>query len=140
VLRLSPGEDLRDSITRYARVKGIKAASIVTCVGSLTTTNIRYANDENGSSLTGHFEIVSLTGQVDFQTLDSGNGHIHISVSDEVGTTIGGHLLSGNLIYTTAEITLVEMVDGFFTRVPDLGPNGSGYYELKVYHNSTNTV
>lgn len=35
-LRLSPGEDLLDCLDRYCRVRSIQAASIVTCVGSLT--------------------------------------------------------------------------------------------------------
>ena len=149
VLRLRPNEDLLQSLWRYARVTNTKALSIVSAVGSLTTTNIRYANDENGTSLTGHFEIVSLVGNIDLQDTDKlttqysselialdrkGSGHVHISVSDEQGQTIGGHLLSGNVIYTTAEITLVEMPFGRFARELDDGPKGSGYYELKVYH------
>lgn len=143
VLRLQPGEDLLDSLFKFARVKNITAASIVSTVGSLTKTNIRYANDEEGTSLEGHFEIVSLVGNIDYQNgLRSvredrtGSGHVHISCSDENGITIGGHLLPGNIIYTTAEITLVELLDGLFVREPDLGPNGSGYYELKVYENT----
>eukprot|EP01039_Chlorochromonas_danica_P007978 gene7978-8799_t len=137
ILRLQPGEDLRDSLCKYARFNEIKAATILSCVGSLTDTNIRYANDENGTSLTGHFEIVSLVGMIDFQQIHhknySGDGHVHISVSDEKGVTIGGHLLSGNRIYTTAEISLLEIDQALFRREPDLGPNGSGYKELKVY-------
>jgi uncharacterized protein len=100
VLRLAPGEDLLESLWKYARVTNLTAASVITAVGSLTTTNIRYANQENGTSLNGHFEIVSLVGQIDFQkTETSDSGHIHISCSDEIGQTIGGHLLSGNLVH-----------------------------------------
>jgi hypothetical protein len=137
VLRLGPGEDLLESLFKYARVTKIRAMSLVSVVGSLTDTNIRYANEEGGAQLKGHFEIVSLVGNIDFQntTADgyAGYGHVHIACSDEKGVTIGGHLLTGNLVYTTAEITMLEMVDGLFKREPDLGPNGSGYYELKVY-------
>lgn len=140
VLRLGPGEDLLESLWRYARVLNLTAASVITAVGSLTTTNIRYANQENGTSLSGHFEIVSLVGQLDFQnqtSLDAfditGSGHVHISCSDESGRTIGGHLLSGNLIYTTAEISLLSYEQALFKRELDDGPKGSGYYELKVY-------
>ena len=66
VLRLQPGEDLLESLWRYARVTKIRAMSIVSIAGSLTTTNIRYANMSDGTSLTGHFEIVSLAGNLDF--------------------------------------------------------------------------
>lgn len=148
VLRLRPNEDLLQSLWRYARVMNIKAMSIVSAVGSLITTNIRYADQPDGTSLNGHFEIVSLVGNIDYQDFDvlkrhyseeavnadmNGSGHVHISVSDEKGVTIGGHLLSGNIVYTTVEITLVEMPNGLFTRELDDGAFGSGYYELKVY-------
>lgn len=59
-----------------------------TCVGSLTNNTIRFANQSEGSKDDGHFEIVSLIGSV------SVNGsHLHISISDSTGKTIGGHLL-----------------------------------------------
>lgn len=138
VLRLGPGEDLLESLWRYARVTNIKAASVVSVVGSLTNTNIRYANQEDGSKLTGHFEIVSVVGNIDFQNVNSpvyeGSGHIHMSFSDETGETIGGHVLSGNIVYTTAEITILELTNGLFTRVLDNKAGGSGYYELEVFH------
>ncbi len=145
ILRLSPGEDLLQSLWRYARVTGFKAASIVSTVGSLQRSNIRYANEPNGTVIEDYFEIVSLVGNIDSQISDTGlfpssmgakegSGHVHISLSNKDGTTIGGHLLTGNIIYTTAEITLVEMVNGLFTREMDpVQEGGSGYYELKVY-------
>lgn len=137
VLRLGPGEDLVDSLWKYARCNYIKAASIVSVVGSLTTTNIRYANQEGTVSLNGHFEIVSVVGNIDYQKTESsdyeGSGHIHLSVSDENGVTIGGHAMPGNIVYTTAEITILE-IDGLFDRILDDGEGGSGYYELKVFY------
>lgn len=137
MLRLGPGEDLLESLWKYARVTKIRAMSLISVVGSLVQTNIRYANQEDGTSLSGHFEIVSLVGTIDFQntTMEnySGSGHVHIACSDEKGVTIGGHVLSGNIIYTTAEITMLEINNGLFTRELDNGPGGSGYYELKVY-------
>jgi predicted DNA-binding protein with PD1-like motif len=45
----------------------------------------------------------------------------------------GGHMLTGNLVYTTAEITLVEVGGARFGREVDELPGGSGYYELVVY-------
>jgi predicted DNA-binding protein with PD1-like motif len=148
VLRLSPGEDLLSSLWKYARVTGIKAASIVSCVGSLQRANIRYSNAETGAVINDYFEIVSLVGNVDLQSnpeslypssmgTKEGSSHVHISLSDKDGKTIGGHLLAGNLIYTTAEITLLEIKNGLFTReMDDKSTGGSGYYELKVYHDS----
>ena len=134
ILRLKPNEDLIDCIWKYARVTNTTSMSIVSAVGSLIQTNIRYANQENSTSLNGYFEIVSLVGNIDYQYQDStGSGHLHIAVSDGNGTTIGGHLSTGNIVYTTVEITMIEMVNAFFTRVLDSGRDGSGYYELEVF-------
>ena len=100
-LRLKPWEDLRKGIDVIVKEKNITAGWINTCVGSLTDYNIRFANQQEGSSGSGHFEIVSLTG-----TVSVNGSHLHISISDSEGKTIGGHLLEGCKIYTTAEIVL----------------------------------
>jgi predicted DNA-binding protein with PD1-like motif len=42
--------------------------------------------------------------------------HLHASISDGTGKTIGGHLMDGNLIYTTAEIIIGEVLDVKFSR------------------------
>jgi len=140
VLRLVPGEDVLQSLFRFARVRGFHAASVVSVVGSLVQAAIRYANQNDTSILTGHFEIVSLMGNIDSQygqnplaEADGGFGHVHLSVSDSDGVTYGGHMTSGCLVYTTAEITMLEMIHGGFKRTLDNGPGGSGYYELKVF-------
>ena len=113
-IRLKPGEDLKQSIQEYVNEHKIEAGWISTCAGSLTGYNIRFANQENGAKGNGHFEIVSLTGVV------SVNGsHLHISISDSTGKTIGGHLLDNNKIYTTAEIIIQESTDLIFTREKD---------------------
>jgi predicted DNA-binding protein with PD1-like motif len=136
VIRLSPNEDLIESMWKYARALNIKAASIVSVVGSLSQVSLRYANQENTNMSNGHFEIVSVVGNIDYQnTLSSdysGSGHIHLSCADEQGRTIGGHAMSGNLVYTTAEITILEIVGAVFIRTIDDDVGGSGYYELKV--------
>lgn len=133
VLRLRPGEDLLESLWRYARVKKTKALTLLSIVGSLTKTNIRYANDNFGTSREGHFEIVSVMGNIDAQDpeseSDKGQGHVHIALTDEVGNAFGGHLLRGNTIFTTAEVTMLELNNALFYRVPD---TTSGYNELKV--------
>ena len=113
-IRLKPNEDLRKAIETYAKDNDIAAGWLVTCAGSLTNYNIRFANEEKGSTGSGHFEIVSLTGTV------SKNGcHLHISISDSTGRTIGGHLLMGCSIYTTAEIVMQSAPQLIFKREKD---------------------
>lgn len=92
--RLKPGNDLRKEIESYVKNNHIQAGWISCGVGSLTDYNIRFANQPNGSKGSGHFEIVSLIG-----TVSTKGSHIHISVSDSTGKTIGGHLLDSNLVY-----------------------------------------
>jgi predicted DNA-binding protein with PD1-like motif len=123
-IRLKPGQDLRKEIESFVAKEKINAGYIITCVGSLTQTNIRYANQQNGSIMNGHFEIVSLTG-----TISTNGSHLHISVSDSTGKTIGGHLLDNNLIYTTAEIVLGESKDLLFTREKD---GSTPWQELQI--------
>jgi uncharacterized protein len=113
-LRLKPGQDLRTSIETYVKENNIAAGWLVTCAGSLTDYNIRFANQPNGSTGSGHFEIVSLTG-----TLSTNGSHIHISISDSTGRTIGGHLLQGCTIYTTAEIVIQSSPNLLFKREKD---------------------
>ncbi len=42
--RLKPGQDIKKSIRKIVNEQQIKAGWISTCVGSLTTYNIRFAN------------------------------------------------------------------------------------------------
>ncbi len=122
--RLKPGQDLKQEIEKLVKEKNIKAGWISTCVGSLTQYNIRFADQPNGSSDSGHFEIVSLTG-----TLSINGSHLHISISDSTGKTIGGHLMDGNMIYTTAEIVILSSDDFIFKREKD---GSTPWEELKV--------
>lgn len=124
VMRLKPHEDLKKSIQQFAVANKLKAAAIVTCVGSLEQYNLRFANQPNGVKGTGHFEILSLTG-----TFSDSAAHLHLSVADSTGKTIGGHLLDENLAYTTAEIVIVEMNDLEFKREVD---STYGYPELII--------
>ena len=113
-LRLAPHQDLKKEIVAFAVRNKIKAGFIMTCVGSLEQVSLRLANQEKGEFYKGHFEIVSLVG-----TFSDSSSHIHLSVSDSTGKTIGGHLLDGTLIYTTAEIVLGELDELEFSREKD---------------------
>ena len=112
--RLKPGEDLKTGIQNLVNQKQIKAGWVSTCVGSLTNYQIRFANQPNRGSDSGHFEIVSLTG-----TVSVNGSHIHIGISDSTGKTIGGHLMDGCKIYTTAEMVILSGNDFIFKRDKD---------------------
>ena len=112
--RLKPGEDLQKGLEAMVQQNNINAGWINTCVGSLTDYKIRFANQPNADSGKGHFEIVSLVG-----TLSTKGSHIHLSISDSTGKTIGGHLVEGCKIYTTAEIVITASNRFDFERAED---------------------
>jgi predicted DNA-binding protein with PD1-like motif len=117
VIRLHPGEDLVDAIMEFAREHSIDAGGIVTCVGSLSRARLRYANQseyEDQNLKGAHFEIVSMVGT--FSTTDY---HLHLSLANERGEVFGGHASSGNKVYTTAEVLIVEGLNWEFRREQD---------------------
>ncbi|AQG78556.1 PPC domain-containing DNA-binding protein [Spirosoma montaniterrae] len=122
--RLRPGQDLKEQIDGLVAREGIRAGALLTCVGSLTDVTLRLANQEKSNHWQGHFEIVSLVG-----TLSINGSHLHLSVSDSTGQTLGGHLVAGCKIYTTAELVIGVMPELTFDREPD--PT-YGYRELVV--------
>jgi predicted DNA-binding protein with PD1-like motif len=105
--------------------KRVEAGCVLSGVGSLTHAAIRLANREYTSEYDGYFEIVSMTGTVSIH-----GSHLHISVSDGDGKTVGGHFESGCKIYTTAEIVIAIFDDVIYKRE---FAEDSGYDELTVY-------
>lgn len=122
--RLRPGQDLKKELDAIVRQERMEAGALLTCVGSLTDVTLRLANQETATVWRGHFEIVSLVG-----TLSTNGSHLHLSVSDSTGRTIGGHLLEGCKIYTTAEVVISAMTDIVYSRETD---SVFGYKELVV--------
>jgi predicted DNA-binding protein with PD1-like motif len=123
--RLSPGQDLLESIEACVQQNQIEAGCVLSGVGSLTQAVLRLANREVYNEYEGYFEIVSITGTVSIH-----GSHLHISISDGDGVTIGGHLVSGCKIYTTAEIVIAAFSDVVYKRE---FAEDSGYDELMVH-------
>lgn len=123
-LRLLPGHDLRQELRAFVNERHIQAGYIATCVGSLTKATLRFANQNQGTEMHGHFEILSLTGTISEQTM-----HLHMAIADSVGKTYGGHLVEENRIFTTAEIVIGELMDYSFSTELD---TASGFNELKI--------
>ncbi len=124
VFRLTPGLDLREEIDKFVVEKKIKAGCILTCVGNLQKVIIRMADASIIKDYEGTFEIVSLVG-----TVESGNSHLHISISDKEGNVFGGHLKNGSKVGITAEVVILSLEDIAFKRVYD---EKTGYEELVV--------
>ncbi len=124
IVRLHPGADLKRSIERYVRENSINAGAMLTCVGSLQMVTLRMANAKTAHELEGKFEILSLVG-----TLSVNGCHLHISLADKNGNVTGGHLLEGCLVFTTAELVMLELKDFVFGREKD---QNTGFNELVI--------
>lgn len=122
--RLPPGADLKRELLAVARSQDWRAAAVLTCVGSLAAYCLRFAGRSEGVSRDGTFEIISLVG-----TLTADAAHLHIGLADENGATVGGHVLDGCVIRTTAELVVAELQALAFHREPD---PATGYAELVV--------
>jgi uncharacterized protein len=123
--RLSPGQDLFDSIEAFVRENDMEAGCLLSGVGSLTRASLRLANRDESSNYTGYFEIVALTGTVSIH-----GSHLHLAIADENGRTLGGHLLPGCTVYTTAEVVIAVLQDVVYKR--EFAAD-SGYEELVIY-------
>jgi predicted DNA-binding protein with PD1-like motif len=123
--RLSPQQDLKAGLEEFVQEQELEAACVITCVGSLTQAVLRFAGQPNGILLKEKFEIVSLTG-----VMSRHGSHYHIAIADSTGRTLGGHMMPGCLIYTTAEIIIGILPHLSFRREPDAS---TGYRELAIY-------
>ena len=124
--RLKPGQDLLGEIEAFVAAKNIEAGCVLSSVGSLTHATLRLANRNDLNDYERHFEILSLNG-----TVSTHGSHLHISISDGDGRTIGGHLVSGCKIYTTAELVIAVFEDVIYQRE---FAEDSGYEELSISH------
>lgn len=126
--RLLPGTDLKQGIEEAVKANDLKSGFIMTCVGSLSTAVIRMAGaqpeHQDIRTITDDLEIVSLVG-----TLSQSGAHLHISVSDRSGVVIGGHLKSGAIIATTAEVVIGYDESITFNRSHD---PATGFDELQI--------
>jgi len=123
-LRLHPGQDLKKSLVAFSQTHNLRAGFILTCVGSLSQAGLRLAARPETRIYTDKYEIVSLTG-----TLCPQGVHLHISISDGAGMTLGGHLQDGNIVRTTAELVIGDLTGVSFSRPLD---QETGYDELVV--------
>lgn len=123
--RLKPGDELFSAIEQLVIEEHIQAGTLLSLVGSLSTATLRYAGKEEATVLEGPFEVVSATGVV-----AASGSHLHLSLTDKNGTTLGGHFMSGNYVYTTIELVILDLSEQYsFKR--EFCPL-SGYDELSV--------
>lgn len=104
VERLKPGVDFQGELKRIAAEHHLKAGVVVSAVGSFKTASLRFAGANEATTITGPLEVVSVTG-----TISDKGMHVHLSVSDANGKTIGGHLMPGCKVFTTIELVIFDL-------------------------------
>jgi len=126
-LRLPPGTDLRAALGQALGPGGpadATAGFVLAGIGSLSVVRLRLAGTDTVFERQGDHELLSLSG-----SLSPDGPHLHASVADGQGRVIGGHLLAGNIVRTTAEL-LVALLPGWgFERQADAA---TGYAELRI--------
>ncbi|MCA3841623.1 PPC domain-containing DNA-binding protein [Burkholderia sp.] len=123
-LRLSPGDDLRGAIEAALRQHGAHAAFVLQGIGSLSVAQLRFAGVDQPTELCGDLEILTLAGSV-----SPDGAHLHMSIAEADGHVTGGHVASGCVVRTTAEILLALLPAHRFSREPDAG---TGFNELVI--------
>lgn len=103
-LRLRRGQDLMEQIKSLCREKSIGAGVVLSGVGCLLRARLRDASGVTVRELEEHCEIVSLNG-----TVSQARCHLHISLSKEDLSTVGGHLCPGCIVNTTCELVILEL-------------------------------
>ncbi len=124
-IRLKPDQDLKLSLQDFATQQNLQAGFILTGIGSLKKAILRFANQRYSTAFNDKFEILSLNG-----TLATSGIHLHMAIANREGKTIGGHLMEGCIIYTTAEIVIGASEEFTFLRTID---EQTGYKELEIF-------
>jgi predicted DNA-binding protein with PD1-like motif len=122
VMRLGPGDDILPAILEIAAESGVRQGVILGGAASLTQARLRNVRrypeqfpitDEVRvfSAFEGPLELLSLSGNIS-QTA-AGDAYIHchaaISTGQPDAMAYGGHLLPETMVFSTAELSLVEV-------------------------------
>lgn len=99
--RLHHGDDLLRGICDLAKAHNISAGVILSAVGCISKGVVRDASGVTLRQINEPCEIVSLNG-----TVSAVRCHLHISLSKEDLSTVGGHLVEGCIINTTCELVI----------------------------------
>ena len=126
-LRLQPGDDLRRALETWMGEQQEQAGCLISAVGSLSVAQLRLAGAREATEFRGELEILSLSG-----TLSRDGAHLHIAVASSNGTVMGGHLCSGSLVCTTAELVIGLLPEWRFCRRLD---PATGFAELEISRN-----
>ena len=119
VLKVKPGELLRDRLLAFAREVGVKQAVIVSAVGSVR--NIHFRGIKAGAKLPiteprmrqhqleGPLELLGLEGNLISDEQGELDSHLHILLAKSSGEVVGGHMFEAE-VFASCEVLLTEML------------------------------
>jgi len=109
--RLFEGEDLLETINLVAAKSHVTVGFFI-LIGTLKKANLGFykLGKYEIIKVAGPLEIVSCIGNIALKEKKP-FAHAHISVSNEKGEVLGGHVLSGCTIAATGELVLIEAAD-----------------------------
>jgi predicted DNA-binding protein with PD1-like motif len=110
VLVLAPGEEVKETLTAFARRRNVMAASFV-ALGAFERATIGYFDWQKKAyqpiAVDEQVEVISLVGDIAEDDKGEPSLHAHTVLGRSDGSTRGGHLLKG-LVRPTLEVTLTE--------------------------------
>ncbi|MEJ2199821.1 MAG: DNA-binding protein [Desulfuromonadaceae bacterium] len=119
IIKIKPGEKLRERLVDFARESGVKSAVIMSAVGSVRNAFFRGIKAGAKRPITvprmrqhtieGPLEMLGLEGNI--ISTDDGDidCHLHIILGNSSGEVFGGHMFDAE-VFASCEIVLTEMV------------------------------
>jgi citrate lyase subunit beta / citryl-CoA lyase len=119
VIRLAPGESLRQRLAEFAGAAGVRNAVVVSAVGSVRDVQFRGIRSGAALPLTaprmhahdvaGPLELLAVTGGLVRDQAGAVDCHLHVTAARSSGEVLGGHLFDAR-VFATCEIVLSELL------------------------------
>ena len=117
-MRLAPGDDLFLGIEETCRKYGIKNGVILSGIGSLRNAKffdpVELPETKSGYGYSeaieeeGPIELISASGAICTGPDGDVLLHVHCCFADSSGRAFAGHLIEGNTVLLTADVTIAE--------------------------------
>ena len=141
VIKIGPGEGLRERLVEVARAVEVRQAVVVSAVGSVK--DVRFRGIKTGARLPltparvhaheieGPLELLALTGNLIPDEHGEIDCHLHVMASRSSGEVLGGHLFDAR-VFATCEIVLSEIVaDGIERHLSRTGGTATVFIDSK---------
>ena len=119
VIKIAPGESVKERLVEFAGAAGVKDAVIVSAVGSVQDVRFRgimtgarlplTAHRVHAHELAGPLELLGVTGNIFPDEKGQIDCHLHVLASKSSGEVVGGHLYDAR-VFATCEIVLTEIL------------------------------